>query len=167
MKGSGYSLWFGSCTIITKNYSHFLCWTKLFNFLNEIKIWTSVGKFFLNNIKKRVSCRKVLSENLKPFLVVYFVRFICLDLTNNKGTKILVYSKYFRQRWFLNKRLRCWLNQTNVSVKHRIYIALDKPRAVSACEEQPSHWLIFLYGQFRENMNGFQFFTQKQNKYYH
>ena len=114
MRGSGYSLWFGSCTIITKNYSHFLCWTKLSNFLNEIKIWTSVGKFFLNNIKKRVSCRKVLSENLKPFLVVYFVRFICLDLTNNKGTKILVYSKYFRQRWFLNKRLRCWLNQTNM-----------------------------------------------------
>ena len=65
MRGSGYSLWFGSCTIITKNYSHFLCWTKLSNFLNEIKIWTSVGKFFLNNIKIRVSCRKVLSENLK------------------------------------------------------------------------------------------------------
>ena len=57
----------------------------------------------------------------------------------------------------------------NVSVKHRIYFALDKSRAVSACGEQPSHWLIFLYGQFREHVDGFQFFTQKQNlvfKYY-
>ena len=42
------------------------------------------------------------------------------------------------------------MNQTNVSVKRREYIELDKPRAVSACEEQSHHWLI-LYMNISEN----------------